>query len=150
MRAAAFLACTLLAASAAAEPGVRIAVLHASPLLKSESKALAALQKRLAKTGPVTLVDADEAETQLVRSPSGELPKVWADAGTVVVIEILPPTGKAPRQRTTGVGSVLVYRPPQTEPVWAERIEGSLATPLAGDALGPWITAAMTLAAGAR
>ena len=142
------LAVSLLALDARADPGaLRIAVVHEAELLPSEAKAVAAAEKRLGKRQAVTVADAGAAEVAFASAPSGTAPAEWGGAGTVVVLYVLPPGGEKSKRVSRGVGSVLVFRPPQTEPVYAERVEGDVATPLRADVLERWLSDVVALAA---
>jgi hypothetical protein len=148
MRAAVLLALVLLGADAAAD--LRVAIVHDEPLLGSESKALADLQKRLGKRklGTVTLGDATPAEASY---KSGEkLPAEWSDGSTVIVLQVRPPRGKPPKRTSGGAGDLAVYRPPLAEPVYAERIEGEMVVIMTGEDLEKWIAGAVSLAGGAK
>lgn len=114
-------------AAAAAAPGVRVVVRHEG-LLRSETRALDALVTALTrrKLGPVTRVDATPAEAALFGgAPAAALPAEWGTGGVVVLLHVLPPTGGADARRSSGLGSVLVFRPPEVAPVYAERFEGA-------------------------
>jgi hypothetical protein len=112
-------------APAAAAPGIRVVVRHEG-LLRSETRALDALVTALTrrKLGPVTRVDATPAEAALFGgAPAAALPAEWG--GVVGLLHVLSPTGQADGRRSSGLGSVLVFRPPEVAPVYVERFEGA-------------------------
>lgn len=140
----------------AAEPApVRIVIVHEGELLGSESKALAELEKKLSKKTVVKLGDATPSETAAARaclgkvapSTPGPLPPEWLGAETVVVLEVLPPAGKKPNRITRGLGSVLVFRPPQPQPIYVEQVDGNADVALRADTLGEWLARAMAITA---
>lgn len=140
----AFLALALAAPAAGAAPrGVRLAVVHDHPLLRSETRALAAAQKAVGKATkePVTIADATPAEAAMLSAAGTAPPDEWSAVETVVVLQLLPPKDKVAR----GAGSLLVFRPPQLEPVYAERVQGSVPVILAGEDLGKWLSDALAL-----
>jgi len=107
------------AAPAAAAPGIRVVVRHEG-LLRSETRALDALVTALTrrKLGPVTRVDATPAEAALFGgAPAAALPAEWGAGGVVVLLHVLSPTGQPDGRRSSGLGSVLVFRPPEVAPV---------------------------------
>lgn len=130
---------------------VRLAIAHASELLPSEVKALAELEKALArrKLGTVQRADASAAEVAALAAAPTTLPEEWRGVDTVVLIEQLPPEGNKPKRRSRGIGQISVYHLPGLEPVWSERVEGSVEIgfpePLPG-----WIADAITVARGAK
>jgi hypothetical protein len=114
-------------ASAAPAPGIRVVVRHEG-LLRSETRALDALVTALTrrKLGPVTRVDATPAEAALFGgAPAAALPAEWGAGGVVVLLHVLSPTGQPDGRRSSGLGSVLVFRPPEVAPVYVERFEGA-------------------------
>lgn len=139
---------SLLAFDARADLGaLRIAVVHEAELLSSEAKAIAAAEKRLGKKQPVTVADAGAAEIAFASAPSGTAPAEWGGVETVIVLYVLPPGGEKGKRVSRGAGSVLVFRPPHAEPVYAERVDGDVATPLRADVLERWLADVVALAA---
>ena len=133
---------TIPLAAHAAEDGVRLVIRHEAPLLRSEDKALAVLEKELSRRrrGPVVRADATAAEvaaTGTAPSPAS-LPAEWK-AGVVVVLQVLPPAGEAPKRISGGLGSVLVFRPPALEPVYAERVTGTSDISLGDARFASWL-----------
>jgi hypothetical protein len=147
MRISLLLAVLLLARGARAEPGpLRIAVVHEGELLPSEAKALAAVEKRLGKKRPVTVADAGAAEVAFASGPSGAAPAEWQAVETVILLHVRPPGGDKGKRLSRGVGSVFVFRPPHAEPVYAERVDGEVETPMRAEVLEPWLSAIAALA----
>ncbi len=137
---------------AAAEPAVRVAVVHGAELLPSESKALAELEKKIAKRnlGMVRFGDANPAESEAARKLMARektaLPAEWQSLKVVVVLEVLPPSGEKPKRLTRGLGAVMMVRPPRVEPIYLERIDGTVETWLSSNLLDEWIAHAIAVA----
>lgn len=142
------------AANPAAAGHVRVAVVFTDELLRSEQRALADLEKKLARTAAIDLGDAtvDEralAAAHLASTPPAvppALPPTWSAAETVLVLEILPPTGHKPGRISRGLGGVLLFRPPNPAPLYVERVAGELGHSLRDDGLATWLTTALSLA----
>jgi hypothetical protein len=131
-----------------APPGARLVLVHDGDLLASESKALAQLQKRLAKLqrGSGRLNEATPHEVAALRAylagvPT-PIPEEWRGEKTVIVLEVLAPSGEKPTRTSRGLGALVVLRPPRNEPVYRERVDGRAEAPLDGDALADWIARA--------
>lgn len=149
MRVLVSLVALLVTLDARAEPeAVRLAVAHAGELLPSEAKSLAAAQKKLARRATVTVADASAAEVAFAAAPSGQtLPAEWQGAATVVVLQVLPPSGDKGKRVSRGAGSVLVFRPPNGTPVYAERVEGDAALSLHPQTVAAWLEDMLVLGA---
>jgi hypothetical protein len=146
----AILAAGLLASlTARAEPALlRVAVVQADAPLGSEQKALTALEKQLAKgrpAGGLSFGVATAAEAALVAATPDALPEEWAGSATVVLLQVLPPRVSHGKRVSRGFGSLVVFRPPRVEPVYAERVEGELDTPRRAEDLGKWVSGAIGL-----
>jgi|JI10StandDraft_1071094.scaffolds.fasta_scaffold18427_3 hypothetical protein len=113
--------------------GVARVVLVHGELLGSEQKAIDRLRAALAR-GRVRgeVVDAGSEELAVARAwldgaePAAvpALPAAWASAPAVLIVEVRPPIGVAPRRQSGGLGGWVGFRPPSTEPVLVQR--GSL------------------------
>jgi hypothetical protein len=128
-------------AARAAEPTVRLAVLHDGELLRSEARALAEASRQ-AKGMAIARVDATPAERAILDGASKVVPKEWAAMTVVVVLEIMAPTGKNPGRLSRGLGRVAMFRPPSLEPLWSESVEGPAWGALDGASLAKWIAVA--------
>ena len=125
---------------------VRVAVVFGDELLKSEARAIAAATKKLAKSknGTFDIGNATDAEKAVAAayfgdSAPGAIPSEWAKTETIVVLNMLPPLGKKPKRHSQGLGNVLILRPPSTEPVFHEKVEGDAGNTISGEGLAKWI-----------
>lgn len=125
---------------------VRVVLVHGAPLLPSEAKAVAAVEKR---AGAVSEADASEvaALRAYVAGTTPALPNAWRAAKAVIVIEVLAPSGEKPKRVSRGLGAIVVVRPPRAEPIYVERVDGRAEAPLMADTLADWIARAIKLAA---
>lgn len=125
---------------------VRVVLVHDAPLLPSEAKTVAAVEKR---AGKVSEADASEAAAlrAYVAGTTPSLPEAWRAATAVVVIEMLAPSGEKPKRVSRGLGAILVVRPPSMVPIYLERVEGRADAALT-DTLADWIARAIKLATG--
>lgn len=114
-------------------PGVARVVLVHGELLGSEQKAIDRLRTALARGRTrAEVVDAGSEELAVARAwidaappaTGPALPAAWASAPIVLVVEVRPPIGVAPRRVSGGLGGWVGFRPPSTEPVLVQR--GSL------------------------
>jgi hypothetical protein len=144
-------------ATAADRGALRLLVVASDERLPSEQKALAQLEKRLAKqwTGAlwVQTADADElgAARELIAGTTPKTaPTAWSGAEVVVILELLPPTGKKPKRITRGLGAIVVVRPPGLTPIFAQRIEGTADLSLAESRLQEWLARLVVIVAGAQ
>ena len=140
------------AAGAGAPEGTRVVMLLGGELLTSERHALAELGRNIG--GAVEIGDASDAERAVssawLKGPPAApsaWPAAWKEAATIVVLQVLPPTGKKPKRRSSGLGGILVFRTGQVAPVYVERIEGPAGAPLDSEELGKWIAGAARLGA---
>lgn len=112
-------------------PGVvRLVLVHAVPLLRSEEKALQRVTSALAR-GPLkgTVVDAGDEEValyaawiaQLPPEPMPPLPAAWATAPLVIVVGVNPPSGVEPKRQSNGLDVAVVFRPPSNDAIFAAR-----------------------------
>jgi hypothetical protein len=132
----------LPAPSLAAERVVRLVVQHEAPLLRSETRALAAMETALGrrKLGTIVRVEATPEEVAATGpAPVAALPAAWSAAGVVVVLQILPPAGAADARISRGLGNVLIFRPPSVVPVFTERVAGSADLTFGDAAVEPWL-----------
>jgi hypothetical protein len=131
-----------------APPAARLVLVHDGELLASESKALAQLHKRLAKLQPGSwrLNEASPHEVAALRAYLAgvplPIPEEWRGEKTVIVLEVLAPSGEKPTRISSGLGALVVVRPPRNQPVYRERVDGRAQAPLDGDALADWIARA--------
>ncbi len=146
-------------ARAADRGALRLLIVSTEERLPSETKALAQLEKRLAKkwTGPlwVQAGEADElaaARALFSGAPPKAPPAAWTGAEIVVALELLPPVGKKPNRIARGVGSLVVVRPPSVEPVWSQRVEGDADQSIGDERYVEWLVrlVALVAAGGAR
>lgn len=114
-------------------PGVARVVLVHGELLGSEQKAIDRLRAALTRGRTrAEVVDAGSEELAVARAwidaaqpaAAPALPAAWASAPIVLVVEVRPPVGIAPRRVSGGLGGWVGFRPPSTEPVLVQR--GSL------------------------
>jgi hypothetical protein len=135
----------------AAEPVVRIAVVHEGELLGSEKKALAAIEKKLtARKLTVRLGDASAGEAAAMVGDPAAAPDEWRGVDVAVVLQILPPTGTKPSRISRGLGALVVYRPPSTAAVWRETVEGAVDVGMPTEQLEAWLASAIAVARGAK
>lgn len=138
----------------AAAGHIRVAVVFTDELLRSEQRALADLEKKLARAAAIDLGDATADERALAAAHLAStpptvppaLPPTWSAAETVLILEILPPTGQKPGRISRGLGGVLLFRPPNPAPIYVERVAGELGHSLRDDGLATWLTTALSLA----
>ncbi|HLU66838.1 MAG TPA: hypothetical protein VKZ63_11205 [Kofleriaceae bacterium] len=126
-------------------PGsLRVVILHSGELLRSEERALKGVRKALTSRKGATMAEASAEEATAARALlSGQagagLPPAWRTVETVVVLEVLPPAGKAPRRTSQGLGGVLVLRPPTAAPFYREVVDPAVGAHLGGEKLTEWI-----------
>jgi hypothetical protein len=125
------------APAAASRSGILLIALHTDELLGSENKALDWLAGAIAKATNVTVTRADASDRAVLTDPAR-----WAAADAVVVVEVLPPTGKKPKRISSGVGDLLVVRDGQV--VASEQITGVLGDGLADPRLTDFLVGAVT------
>src|SRR5207248_6433814 len=99
--------------------------------------------------GAGRLIEADPSEAAALRAylagTPPPLPQPWRMSKTVIVIELLAPSGEKPKRLSRGLGAIVVLRPPRAEPIYLERVEGRADAPLTVDALAGWIASAIAL-----
>ncbi|MEM1415938.1 MAG: hypothetical protein AAGH15_13605 [Myxococcota bacterium] len=127
-------------------PGtLRLVAVGPEARLPSEQRSLEGLARGLGRhLEAVDVADPDEAERRaaeaLLAGTLAALPAVWADRETVLVTRLRPPrTTRRGARATQGSDRIVVIRPPELEPVYAEAIDegGRLLTPRATEWLLP-------------
>lgn len=141
-------------APATADPvpgSLRVVVVPQSELLPSESRALGTLKAQLFKRPPGALAEATPAEASFAAASfaggTPALPREWLASQTVLVLQVLSPMGKKPSRVSRGLGAVVLFRPPQAQPVYRETIAGEAGSPLSSETLPGWIARAVALSA---
>jgi hypothetical protein len=152
--------------TAAAEAGsLHVAVLSTAEPLPSEAKALVRMEKALARPGKgrrfvVDRAPATEDEKRLAAAylgpvppePPPALPAAWSAHAAVVLLELRPPTGGDAGRISGGLGAVLVFHPPRTEPTLVHVPAGLPGVSLThgwSESVGPWLLQALALDPGA-
>lgn len=131
--------------SVAGATPARLCVLSDGELLKSETRAVAELGRQLGRkqpgiaTGPAADDEKSAAKQLFAGEAIGALPAAWQGAPVVVVMTVLPPEGKLPNRRSRGVGTIAIVKPPSTEPIYREQIDGAVELSLQGEQLGAWL-----------
>lgn len=123
----------------------RLCVVNDGELLKSEARAIGEIGRLLGKkqSDIATGAAADDERTAAKKLFAGEaigaLPTAWQGAPVVVVMTVQPPEGKLPNRRSRGVGTIAILRPPSTEPIYREQLDGAVELSFQGDRLGAWL-----------
>lgn len=136
---------------ASAKGRVRVSILARGELLRSEQRALDGLKTALARRVTLELGEATEDErtfavAHLDEAAAPSLPAAWSAFETVIVLEVLAPRGVKPSRFSRGLGGVLIVRPPRVAPIFVERVEGEVGTPLGDDTLPVSLRDALSLA----
>lgn len=131
---------------------LRIVVIADGELLGSETRALADLKGKLARQpNSAVLNNASPAEAAFFAASnaggSPELPPEWRPHQSVMVLQVLAPSGQKPKRVSRGLGTVLLFRMPLARPVYREVIAGEAGTPITNEVLAAWFSRALTLCA---
>lgn len=135
---------------------VRMVIVRGGELLGSEKRAIQDLTHALGKkVGVLTVVGARPSGAEataglavLGDATPARIPATWSAAQTVVILQLLPPSGAKPNRVSRGVGGIAVLRPPSATPIYVERVTGDgLGEPLSAD-MADWIAGVATLAGG--